>query len=151
MATAAVAPTVQWMEGSVNLPLAKYPKAATELDPQKTAEAVLESINSALSKKDYAGLSKLFLDDGYWRDHLALTWEFHTKQGPAAIESLLQEASKSRDGFRVTKLTLDDDSKTRKPAHVKIDGNGTVDVVQFYFTWESEITGPLKMGRAKPI
>lgn len=139
MATAAVAPTVQWMEGSVNLPLAKYPAAATALDPQKTAEAVLESINSALSKKDYAGLSKLFLDDGYWRDHLALTWEFHTKQGPAAIESLLQEASKSRDGFRVTKLTLDDDSKTRKPTHVKIDGNGTVDVVQFYFTWEGAV------------
>lgn len=139
MATAAVAPTVQWMEGSVNLPLAKYPAAATALDPQKTAEAVIESINSAVSKKDYAGLSKLFLDDGYWRDHLALTWEFHTKQGPAAIEALLQESAKSKDGFRVTKLTLDDDSKTRRPALVKIDGNGTVDVVQFYFTWEGAV------------
>ncbi|CEJ89591.1 hypothetical protein VHEMI05427 [[Torrubiella] hemipterigena] len=139
MATADVAPTVQWMEGSVNLPLVEYPANSSSLDPQQTAEAAIKRFNEALDKKDYDGLSNQFLANGYWRDHLALTWEFHTTQTPAKIAEFLKNAATTKDGFRILKLTIDESAPTRKPALVKVDGNGTIDVVQFYFTFDGVV------------
>ncbi|TQS32672.1 hypothetical protein Golomagni_07009, partial [Golovinomyces magnicellulatus] len=140
MATADVAPTVQFMPGSVNLPLAKYPTGdSSKLDPIKTAEAVVEAINNGLSKADYAGLSNLFLEDGYWRDHLALSWEFHTQHGPQKINDWLKSSAGNQGGFRLKSIALDDSTPVRTPKVVKIDGNGTVDVVQFYFSIDTAI------------
>lgn len=140
MATADVAaPTVQWMEGSVNLPLVEYPANSSSLDPQQTAEAAIKRFNEALDKKDYDGLSNQFLANGYWRDHLALTWEFHTTHTPAKIAEFLKNAATTKDGFRILKLTIDESVPSRNPALVKVDGNGTIDVVQFYFTFDGVV------------
>ena len=139
-AAASVAPTVQYMPGSVNLPLAKYPTGdSSKLDPQKTADAVVDAINGGLAKSDYDGISKLFLEDGYWRDHLALSWEFHTQHGPAKIAAFLKDSAGLKGGLRLKSIKLDDSTAVRTPKVVKIDGDGKVDVVQFYFSVDTEI------------
>jgi cation diffusion facilitator CzcD-associated flavoprotein CzcO len=53
----------------------------------------LGRLASALAKADNAALRRLFLADGYWRDHLALTWDFRTIGGPALIAAELIAAS----------------------------------------------------------
>ena len=39
---------------------------------------VLENLNQALVKKDPEAFASCFLDDGYWRDLLAFTWNIKT-------------------------------------------------------------------------
>jgi putative flavoprotein involved in K+ transport len=56
-------------------------------------EEWLRGLLSALAKSDGAALRRMFLADGYWRDHLALTWNFRTFAGPALIASELVQAA----------------------------------------------------------
>jgi hypothetical protein len=128
------------MPGSTNLPLAKFPSGKTaDLDSKATADEFISLVNGYLAKGDYDGLSKHFFDDGYWRDHLALTWEFRTLQSPPKIADFLKSTAGSRDGFRVKKIALDTSTPSRQPALVKIDAEAKSDVIQFFFTVETAI------------
>ncbi|KAM3457924.1 hypothetical protein NHJ6243_007610 [Beauveria neobassiana] len=139
MATAA--PTVHTMPGTTNLPLASFPSAAAtkHLDPLKTAEAFCSAFNTHLASGDTESLAGLFLENGYWRDHLALTWEFRTVQSPGKIAGFLADASSSRDGMRLESVALDATTAARKPAVVKVDVEGASDVVQFFITFETKV------------
>ncbi|RMJ19385.1 hypothetical protein CDV36_000957 [Fusarium kuroshium] len=128
--------------GSINIPVAKFPapsKTPASSDPQEVAAALVESINKAVQKHDYPALARLFTDDGYWRDHLALSWVFRTVQGPSAILDFLKSAAGSKDGFRLKSISIDDSSATRSPKTVPIDGDATVFGVQFFFTVETAL------------
>jgi cation diffusion facilitator CzcD-associated flavoprotein CzcO len=48
----------------------------------------------ALVAGDAELLGRMFLTDGYWRDHLALTWDFRTFAGPAPIAAELLSAAR---------------------------------------------------------
>jgi len=52
----------------------------------------LSALGSALKNSDGALLRQLFLDDAYWRDHLALTWDFRTFSRPDVIASEITKA-----------------------------------------------------------
>lgn len=45
----------------------------------------LDAFAAALDARDHAALRELFLDDGFWRDLLAMTWELRTFAGPDDI------------------------------------------------------------------
>jgi cation diffusion facilitator CzcD-associated flavoprotein CzcO len=57
----------------------------------------LAAFGAALTKTNDASLRELFLNDGYWRDHLALTWDFRTFAGPKLIASALIKALELRN------------------------------------------------------
>lgn len=140
MATA-IAPTVQTMPGTTNLPLATFPGAPTtaSLDALQTAHSFVDTVNAHLAKADTEALAALFLENGYWRDHLALTWEFRTVQSPGKIAPFLMEAASSQDGFRLQAVTLDTRTPSRTPVVAKIDAEGKADVVQFFITFDTKI------------
>jgi cation diffusion facilitator CzcD-associated flavoprotein CzcO len=52
----------------------------------------LAALGSALENSEPAALCELFLEDGYWRDHLALNWDFRTFAGPHVIATELLKA-----------------------------------------------------------
>jgi cation diffusion facilitator CzcD-associated flavoprotein CzcO len=56
----------------------------------------LHALATALAKSDHSALRELFLTDGYWRDHLALTWDFRTFAGPDLIVAELIGAAGRR-------------------------------------------------------
>ncbi|OAA66391.1 flavin-containing monooxygenase [Akanthomyces lecanii RCEF 1005] len=140
MATA-IAPTVQTMPGTTNLPLATFPgaPATASLDALQTAQSFVDTVNAHLAKADTESLAALFLENGYWRDHLALTWEFRTVQSPGKIAPFLTEAASSQDGFRLQSVTLDTRTPSRTPVVAKIDAEGKADVVQFFITFDTKI------------
>ncbi|EGX89073.1 flavin-containing monooxygenase [Cordyceps militaris CM01] len=143
-------PTVHTMPGTTNLPLATFPTspATAALKPLQTAESFVSTVNAHLAKADTESLAALFLENGYWRDHLALTWRFRTVQSPAAIAGFLADAASSRDGFRLQSVALDLGLPSRAPAVVKIDADGKADVVQFFITFETKIgfgTGTVRL------
>ncbi|KAJ4317092.1 hypothetical protein N0V84_007545 [Fusarium piperis] len=137
--------------GSINIPVAKFPapsKTPTSSDPQEVATVLVESINQAVQKHDYPALARLFTDDGYWRDHLALSWVFRTVQGPSAILEFLKTAAGSKDGFRLKSISIDTSSAVRSPKTIPIDGLATVFGVQLSFTIETALGTGQGLARA---
>lgn len=124
------------LPGSVNISVAKLPSPTnptSTVDAAKVAAALESSFNEALSKKDLLGISQLFVSDGYWRDHLALSWQFRTVQSPSKILNFLEGCANSRDGFRLTSISVDNSSPVRAPKTLPGDNDGNTLGVQFIF------------------
>ena len=157
MATAdvqsAVPSHMRTVPGSVNIHIAQYPSpaaAAPATDPTKVASDLVGTFNQALEKNDFATLAGLFVENGYWRDHLALTWAFRTARSPPAILDYLQSSARSRDGFRLKKIVVDDSSAVRAPKLGPIDVAGEVVGVQFFIILETAVgtgTGVVKLAQ----
>jgi hypothetical protein len=145
MATTAEQPIPSHMRpvpGSFNIPVAKFPsviKPAPTTNPGEAASKLVDTFNHALEKKDFTTLSNLFVEGGYWRDHLALTWVFRTASTPPAILDFLQGSSQSRDGFRLRKIALDTSTAVRAPKISPLDLAGEVLGIQFFITVETVI------------
>ena len=151
--------------GSVNIHVAQFPRSknssnnsssssnnktpASAIDPEKVASAFLDTFNQALDKNDFTTLSTLFVENGYWRDHLAVTWAFRTVRTPAGILDFVQSSAKSRDGFRLKKLSVDDSgAAARAPKVAPVDAAGEVPGVQFFVALETALgsgTGLVKL------
>ncbi|GAB7333455.1 hypothetical protein MBLNU13_g05053t1 [Cladosporium sp. NU13] len=121
--------------GSINIAPASFPlpaKAAKSNNPSEIAASFVLSFNDALKSKALLELSLLFLDSGFWRDHLALTWELRTLQGPPRIYDFLKGAATSRDGFRLQNISVDASNVVRAPKFAPVDADGEVIGVQFF-------------------
>jgi hypothetical protein len=122
--------------GSVNIPLGEFPATSTSdsVDSNKIAQEIMNSFNDGLSKKDYASIAGLFLEEkSYWRDHLALSWELRTIKGRNQIISYLNSSK-----VRLTKVEIDSMSSFRQPHFGPIDAWGDVKGIQFFIRFESE-------------
>ncbi|RFU73221.1 fad dependent oxidoreductase [Trichoderma arundinaceum] len=124
--------------GSINIPAAEFPSSPRtqtplDLNIYHVVDNVVAKVNHALEQKSYTTLASLFTQDGYWRDHLALSWDFRTIHGSSRILQYLESCSGSRDGFRLQRITSDSGT-TKEPKLVPIDAEGTVTGIQFFFT-----------------
>ncbi|PHH78378.1 hypothetical protein CDD82_3071 [Ophiocordyceps australis] len=109
------------------------------VDARAVADQVLGALNQALLHKDYSALVQLFIKDGFWRDHLALSWRFRVIQGRDAILGFLESCAKSRDGFRLKNLTLDGSGPSREPSVAQFDVDGKLKGVQAFFVFETAV------------
>src|SRR4051812_50129190 len=62
----------------------------TETAVAPTVEQWLEGFADALEQGDAAAAAERFLDDSYWRDLVAFTWNLKTVEGPDAIRDMLE-------------------------------------------------------------
>ncbi|RDA85025.1 hypothetical protein CP532_4572 [Ophiocordyceps camponoti-leonardi (nom. inval.)] len=125
-----------------SLSLIEFPSASSPPEtvrPEHEAEAVLEALNRACSKADYREAANLFTEQGFWRDHLALSWRFRTVKGRDGICSFLEECAKSRDGFRIKSFSLDASSPSRQPAIAPVDAVGEVVGIHAFFSFETAV------------
>lgn len=119
--------------GSVNIPVCKWPKTAEKpSDPQSIATEVVNAFNKALADGDTKAIANLFLEDGYWRDHLGLTWDLHTFKGREKIQDFLA------NGCPLTNIELDTSTDFRSPKITPFDFKGDVEGVQFFFTFSTK-------------
>lgn len=115
--------------GSYNIPLGEFPRSSnntTSTNPENVAAGIITKLNEAVSKKDYRAVSNLFLENGYWRDHLCLTWDYHTVKGREKISQFLQ------DNGRIVSVEVDKSSSFRAPHVGPIDAFGDVIGVEFF-------------------
>lgn len=125
--------------GSVNIAAAPFPYSPhpTGLDPETVAGLAVQAVNQCLSKKDHAGLASIFAEDGYWRDHLAMSWSFRTVHGRAGVRSFLEE---NPAGPRLKSIELEEEAPAaRKPQHAFLDAAGEVHCVQFCFVLKTAV------------
>jgi putative flavoprotein involved in K+ transport len=65
----------------------------TAVEPATTeVEQWLARFEEALAAGDSAAAAELFLDDSYWRDLVAFTWNLKTVEGPAGVKDMLDHA-----------------------------------------------------------
>ena len=102
-----------------------------DAQPAKIADDWLTALAGAIAGGGRDALAALFLDDGYWRDVLALTWNLETMAGQAAIADRLHATlpDAGLGGF-----ALDEDAPA--PAAVTRVGR---DVVEAFFRFETEL------------
>lgn len=93
-----------------------------DVAPTKQAATWLGNLARALEARDAAAAANLFLDDCYWRDLLAFTWNIKTMEGRAAIRDMLE-------------ATLD----ATRPDAWRLTGEATADggTVEAWFTFET--------------
>lgn len=75
--------------------------------PAAKASAWMAEFSLALSDGDIEAVLDCFVDDCYWRDFVAFTWNIKTMEGKAAIAEMLQEqlASIAPSSWQVTEAT----------------------------------------------
>ena len=80
-----------------------------ELESPKTiVQSWLSSFESSLASADANKVAALIHEDGWWRDHLALSWDFHTARGiPKIVKFLAPVLAKAG----VKNLKLQEDGK----------------------------------------
>lgn len=77
-----------------------------DLDAKSIANEWFKTFAAAVEKKDASAVSDLLLEDAFWRDMLALTWEFRTFQSQQEITKFLS-ATLVESGFSKLALRLD--------------------------------------------
>ena len=65
--------------------------------PDEQLALWLSEFDSALSRRDIAAATDLFLPDGFWRDIVAFTWTIQTVEGRDAIRRLLEDCLETAD------------------------------------------------------
>ncbi|KAI6145597.1 FAD/NAD(P)-binding domain-containing protein [Pisolithus tinctorius] len=61
------------------------------IDALAIAKAWFASFVAAISSKDATAVVDLFVDDAFWRDTLALTWDYHTYEGRDRVKKFLAD------------------------------------------------------------
>lgn len=66
-------------------------KVPADLDAKKVASEWLDAFASYVGSGDVDSLMELFVEDAYFRDILALTWDFRTFEGAQEIKPFFQD------------------------------------------------------------
>ena len=97
--------------GSFNHKPCPWPTSAQDPKPDAAAIAqqCIDNFNQALGDADYEKLASLFVEDGFWRDHLAVSWALRTIKGRANIREFLKTQCS------LTKVDVDTSTSHAKP------------------------------------
>ncbi|KAI1131560.1 hypothetical protein F5Y10DRAFT_233075 [Nemania abortiva] len=132
VATDQVPSSERVVPGSINIPIAPWPATPKidegTTDTFKISSEIIDSFNQFLEKKDYKAIADLFVDNGYWRDQLALTWDFRTAKGKEKIINLLQ------GGHHFLKVAIDQSPPNQGPRFTNFRADGSVRGIQFFTT-----------------
>ncbi|RYP27850.1 hypothetical protein DL767_007498 [Monosporascus sp. MG133] len=114
--------------GSVNIPIAEWPATMTSesVDARAVASKIITDFNQSLEQKDHKAIADLFVENGYWRDHLGLTWDLRTAKGKGKITTFLE------NGHHLLKVDLDESSPSYAPQVASLRGDGSVKGIQFF-------------------
>lgn len=147
MATAAVQSPVVPLEipsyarcepGSINIPIATFPSTTEPSNPAQIANDWAKAFNEALSKADPNSLANLFLEDCYWRDHLALSWDYHTLKGRGKVLEFLETLKASPQGIGLQSVEIDNGHPFRAPQVASFDGSD-VKGLQSFLTFKTKL------------
>ncbi|KAI1860801.1 uncharacterized protein JN550_011263 [Neoarthrinium moseri] len=121
--------------GATNIVAVDYPPTinTASIDAIAVARSIVAEFNEIIKSKDYKALGDLFLDDSYWRDHLCLSWDFHTLKGRNRISSFLETATKAPH------IDIDETEAHRSPQVANVDVYGHVKCVTTFLKVTTDV------------
>lgn len=122
------------LETEVSLPTldklqVKLPEA---INPHEVAAGWLQTFSKAVDSGNIDAILALFVEDGLWRDMLALTWDFRTIHGTSRIRKLLEACLVKT---KVTSIRLAE-QRAKEPSLFTIPG---LVWVQAFFDFETAV------------
>ncbi|OJA09278.1 hypothetical protein AZE42_01993, partial [Rhizopogon vesiculosus] len=75
----------------------------SNISPPEVASEWLDAFSAAITQSDVGAIVNLFLEDGFWKDVIALTWDLRTFEGRNDITKLL-DARLAVTGLREIRL-----------------------------------------------
>lgn len=89
---------------------ANYPPSIdpTPVNISEIAANWLTSFNRALGREHDGAFNDLFFDESYWRDQLALGWDYRTLHGP---QEMMHFLNNHPQGSRLQQCTIDGNEK----------------------------------------
>ncbi|KAL5333980.1 hypothetical protein BJX70DRAFT_379440 [Aspergillus crustosus] len=122
----------------LNVPVGKFPATSpSNLSPEEAdavAQSVVDRLNQTLSKQDYQAAAGLFFTDGYFRDHLSLSWDLHTAKGRDGIATFFTTHSPG-----TLHVEIDRSTAFRSPTATPLDSLGNSHGVLFFITIDLEV------------
>lgn len=108
------------------------------VDAQAVAQQWLSGLETALSSPSITNdqIENLFHSDSYWRDHIALQWDFRTIQSASKITSFLQEF---QPVCQLSKFSLQADGQYVPHISTPEDGNPGIDFLASMFHFETKV------------
>ncbi|KAI1262746.1 flavin-binding monooxygenase-like protein [Xylariaceae sp. FL1019] len=122
--------------GSVNISPAPLPQVdvPSSVDALQVATEFIDNFQKYIDAKDGKGLSDLFWEDGYWRDHLCLSWDFRTLQSPSKISTFL-----GANISRLVNVKLDTSSIVRAPSVSQLDAFGKSKCIALFIAVTTDV------------
>lgn len=112
--------------------------------PSTIAQSWLDQLGTRLATGSPEAVTSLFQPDGWWRDHLCLSWDFHANEGVEAIKSFL--ATQDRITKRgLNSFVVDAGSPLGGPTCQDVPGQPGVQSVEATFRFQ--IRDPAARGR----
>ncbi|KAF8510816.1 hypothetical protein BU17DRAFT_55151 [Hysterangium stoloniferum] len=120
------------LEDQVSLPTLKKLRVEKpeNVNPYQVAAIWLNEFSQAVASGKSDAVTRLILDDGFWRDMLALTWDFRTIRGTPSIRNLLEARLAVA---KITNVRLSDD-RDKQPSIFDADG---IFWIQSFFDFET--------------
>jgi hypothetical protein len=88
----------------------------SNVSPSKVAIEWLDAFSAAITQSDMGAVVDLFLEDGFWKDVIALTWDLRTFEGRNDITKLL-DTRLAVTGLREIRLL---EESLREPVLLKL-------------------------------
>ena len=122
--------------GSVNIPPAEFPAMAfpDSVDAKQVAKDLVKVFNERLSIGEYGAVAGLFSENGYWRDHLALSWDLRTLKGHSKIADFLVT-----NGGKLQSISLDDSTPCRVPSISQLDAHGKSKCILVFLKVDTDV------------
>ncbi|KAG2101337.1 uncharacterized protein F5147DRAFT_581646 [Suillus discolor] len=76
----------------------------SNVSSSEVATEWLNAFSAAIAQSDTAAVVDLFLEDGFWKDVIALTWDFRTFEGRKDIKKLLDARLAATGGLNELRL-----------------------------------------------
>lgn len=121
----------------------KRPANDIDSDAADAAAGWLVRFDNALAQGDEATLASLFIDDGIWRDVVALTWHINTVLSAPSIATCLTSSDVRATNFRLA-------AGRTAPRWVSRAGTETLEALFEFETRSGRGSGVLRLVRSAP-
>lgn len=115
----------------------------------RVAQQWLSSLEAVFSSGDFSNLGDLFNEDSWWRDIIALQWDFRTIHGREAIQSFL---SQNKESGPLSNFRLHETGKFQPRLEIVNEKTGLA-WISSLFHFESPIgtgSGVLRLTQERP-
>lgn len=115
----------------------------------RIAQDWLSQLQAVFAAQDFARLGDLFHEESWWRDILALQWDFRTIHGREAIQAFLEE---HKQAGPLTKLRLQEDGQFQ-PRLETVDEETGLHWISSLFHYDTRLghgSGVLRLTQERP-
>ena len=128
----------------VQLPVT--PKVTSPPSPREVAQQWITNLEAALSSNDVSRLGDHFHQESWWRDHLALEWDFRSVQNLDRIQDYVK---RNQAQAQLSNFRLQDTGKYQPTLDTPLEGLSWIASMFFFETKTGSGTGMLRLTQAE--